>query len=95
MTFTTDELDATFDGDAYGIDVSSKKSITTVKINGTDYALNYKDIDALAQDVANWLNTNHFTSTEEAFRADADNINELIAKYAAFSDLHFGNPIDG
>lgn len=65
MTFTTEDID----GDIDGIDVIKNKSISKVKINGTEYNLStkqaMKDLAELAQDVANWLTDNgrSFSST--------------------------------
>ena len=79
-------------GDLDGIGIANKKSITTLTLNGSDYAVPVaKDLDALAQDVASWLLTNNYMSTAEAL-SDTNptaNINDLIAKYTTFSDQHF------
>ncbi|MCR5266841.1 MAG: hypothetical protein K6E29_09670 [Cyanobacteria bacterium RUI128] len=91
MTFTTEDIDS----DINGVDVINNKSISKVKINGTEYNLATKqakkDLAELAQDVANWLtgDNRHYDSTTEALQSNDAAIAELIKLYTDFSDTHF------
>ena len=87
MTFTTEDID----GDVDGIDVKSSKSITNVRINNVAHNISSKDIDELAQSVANWLTSDgrHFESTAEAFETQGADLTGLINLYTNFSNQHF------
>ena len=92
MTFTTEDID----GDVSGVNVINNKSISKVKINGTEYDFSTKqaknDLAVLAQDVANWLTSDgrNFASTAEAFeKSTPDDLAGLITLYTNFSDQYF------
>ncbi|MBQ9246628.1 hypothetical protein IJ182_10220 [bacterium] len=89
MVFTTDDgTSATEDfDDIDGITVVSKKSISTLTINGTSTTISTKQLDKLAADVANWLNDKGYASTGDVFMADkTDDVTALIGKYTTFAD---------
>lgn len=90
MKFTTEDVSGSFEN-TDGVNVTSNKSLSNVRINGIDNQITAKDFNELAQDVANWLNTNDYDSTADVFTHEKQtgDIDTLIAKYTTFSDNHF------
>lgn len=89
--FSTDSTVADFDK-ANGIEVSSGKTISTVKVGDNNYGISTSDLNALTQDVASWLNDHNYMSTSDVF-SKADNqadIATLVAKYTDFAAKQFG-----
>ena len=89
--FSTDSTVADFDK-ANGIEVSSGKTISTVKVGDNNYGISTSDLNALTQDVASWLNDHNYMSTSDVF-SKANNqadIAALVAKYTDFAAKQFG-----
>ena len=71
----------TFTGGNYsnGVEIAGRANISKITIDTTDYKL---DINSIAQNVANWLGSNHLTSTSAVLNSsDTTQINELMAIY--------------
>ncbi len=89
--FSTDSTVADFDK-ANGIEVSSGRTISTVKVGDINHGISTSDLNALTQDVASWLKNNNYMSTSDVF-SKADNqadIAALVAKYTDFAAKQFG-----
>ena len=89
--FSTDSTVADFDK-ANGIEVSSGRTISTVKVGDINHGISTSDLNALTQDVASWLNDHNYMSTSDVF-SKANNqadIAALVAKYTDFAAKQFG-----
>ena len=89
--FSTDSTVADFDK-ANGIEVSSGRTISTVKVGDINHGISTSDLNALTQDVASWLNNKNYMSTSDVFNK-ADNqadIAALVKLYTDFAAKQFG-----